>query len=230
MIRLLFVLLLPFTALFAGNIPPYKNVAKKPLPQTLYHAVKPLVILDAGHGGYDEGSKVHSLLEKRMTLTTTLLTRKYLDEMGYRVLLTRSRDIYLSLPQRVAIANRNKAALFVSIHYNAARNEEAKGIEVFYYDKGVKGAAAERVRASHRLANTILYHLLDETAAKSRGVKRGNHHVTRETEMPAALVEAGFITNDEERELLKSKEYQDRIAKGIAQGIDKYLKSVPGAS
>ena len=225
-VYIIFCFLLPSAALCAGNQVPYKNVAKKPLPPTLYHAVKPIIILDAGHGGYDEGSKVQSLLEKRMTLNTTLLTRKYLDEMGYRVILTRSRDVYISLPQRVSVANRNKAALFVSIHYNAARNEEAKGIEVFYCDK----AAAERVRASHRLANSILYHLLDETAAKSRGVKRGNHHVTRETEMPAALVEAGFITNNEERELLKSREYQDRIAKGIAQGIDKYLKSVPGAS
>ncbi len=227
MIRLLVALLLPFIALSAaaprGNLPPYKSASAKktPLPLPIYHPVKPLVILDAGHGGYDEGSKVQSFQEKRIALTTTLLTRKYLDEMGYRVVLTRSRDTYLSLPQRVSIANKNKGSLFVSIHYNAARNHDAHGIEVFYCDK----TEAARARASHRLANTILYHLLDETQARSRGVKRGNHHVTRETEMPAVLVEAGFITNQEERKRLKSRDYLDQIAKGIAQGIDKYLKS-----
>lgn len=189
-------------------------------PYVVDTSIRPLIILDPGHGGYDEGSKVHAFKEKTLSLTTALCTRKCLTDMGYRVILTRSRDLYLSLNARVQLANKNKGALFVSIHYNAAHNKEAKGIEVFYYQKG----AAARVRSSRRLANDILYHLIDETGAPTRGVKVGNHHVTRETEMPAVLIEAGFITNAQERKQLQSRGYIEKIAKGIALGIDKYIE------
>lgn len=181
----------------------------------------PLIILDAGHGGTDEGARVHSLMEKRITLTTALITKRYLEESGYRVILTRSRDAYISLARRVSIANKMKGALFVSIHFNAAESSQAKGVEVYFCDTKEKW----RARASRRLADCILYELVDQTEAHSRGVKGGNFHVIRETQMPAVLVEGGFVTNGEERSLLRNREYLGRIAQGIAQGVDKYFKS-----
>ncbi|HSX12406.1 MAG TPA: N-acetylmuramoyl-L-alanine amidase, partial [Rhabdochlamydiaceae bacterium] len=69
------------------------------------------------------------------------------------------------------------------------------------------------------------FELIDQTEGISRGVKLGNFQVIRDTQMPAVLVEAGFITNDDERNLLRTEIYLDRIAKGIAQGVEKYLKS-----
>ncbi len=186
-----------------------------------YSEMKPVVILDAGHGGTDEGAKVRSFLEKKLTLLTTLLTKKHLEELGYRVILTRSRDTYVSLPKRVSIANKAKASLFVSIHYNASKSLEAQGIEVFYYNSDEMW----RSRASQRLADCVLGRVLDQTDGLSRGVKRGNFHVIRETEMPAVLVEGGFITNQQERGKLKDKHYLDRIAVGIAQGVDRYLRT-----
>ncbi len=182
---------------------------------------KPLIVLDAGHGGTDEGAKVRAFQEKKVTMLATLLTKKHLEELGYRVLLTRNRDAYVSLPRRVSIANKANGVLFVSIHFNSARNEEAKGIEVFYYG----GTEPWRSRASQRLANCILYRVVDLTEAHSRGVKQGNFHVIRETEMPAVLVEGGFITNGAERNRLKDRNYLNRLGLGIAEGIDKYLKS-----
>ncbi len=182
-------------------------------------SMKPLVILDAGHGGTDEGAKVRSFLEKKVTLLTTLLTKKHLEELGYRVILTRSRDSYISLPKRVQIANKAKASLFVSIHFNASKSTEAQGIEIFYYNSDEMW----RSRASQRLANCILYRVIDQTDGTSRGVKHGNFHVIRETDMPAVLIEGGFITNQAERNRLKDRSYLDRIAVGIAQGVDKYL-------
>jgi N-acetylmuramoyl-L-alanine amidase len=181
----------------------------------------PLVVLDAGHGGNDQGTSVQMLQEKRITLMCALMVRNFLDEMGYRVILTRTRDVYISLPRRVAIANKNRSNLFVSIHFNAAKNQAAHGVEVFYCN----GKEAKRTRSSQLLANCVLYHVLDQTDAHSRGVKRANHHVTRETEMPAILVEGGFLTNRDERLLLKDRVYIEKIARGIAHGIDKYLKS-----
>ncbi|MBY0528946.1 MAG: N-acetylmuramoyl-L-alanine amidase [Rhabdochlamydiaceae bacterium] len=181
----------------------------------------PLIILDPGHGGTDHGAAVRSFQEKKVTLLATLLTKKHLEELGYRVLLTRSRDAYLSLPRRVSIANKASGVLFVSIHFNSAKNTDAHGIEVFYYGS----SEPWRSRASQRLANCILYRVIDQTTAHSRGVKHGNFHVIRETEMPAVLVEGGFITNAHERDRLKSRDYLNRMAIGIAQGVDKYLKT-----
>lgn len=185
---------------------------------TLLH---PLIILDAGHGGTDEGTKVNVLKEKRLTLLTVLMTKKYLEQMGYRVILTRGRDVFLSLPKRVAIANKSKATLFVSVHFNSAPSADAQGIEIFYFDS----KQVWRTRASRRLAHCLLHRMLDQTEASSRGVKSGNYHVIRETQMPAVIVEAGFITNVKERQKLKDRAYLERISMGIAQGIDKYIKT-----
>lgn len=197
------------------------NKGKMTLAQLNEYAKKQLIILDAGHGGTDEGARVQTFQEKKITLTTTLMTKKNLEDLGYRVLLTRSRDIYLSLARRVSIANQTQNALFVSIHYNASQSKVAKGIEVFYPES----KEVWRTHASKRLAYCILYQVIDTTEAISRGVKEGNFHVIRETQMPAVLIEGGFVTNAEERALLKDREYLARIAKGIAKGIDKYIRS-----
>lgn len=187
---------------------------------TVYPA-NPLIIIDAGHGGTDEGARVSAFMEKKITLITAILAKKRLEERGYKVILTRSRDRYVPLARRVSIANRTKGAAFVSIHFNASRSQSAKGIEVFFCETKEKW----RGRASRRLADCILFQVIDQTEALSRGVKGGNFHVIRETEMPAVLVEGGFVTNGEERNLLKDRAYLGKIAEGIAEGVDKYFKS-----
>jgi len=182
-------------------------------------APRPLIIIDAGHGGSDEGAKVQTVMEKRINLTTALLAKKHLELLGYRVILTRSRDIFVSLPKRAAIANKSKGIVFVSIHFNSCSNRNAKGIEIYYYET----KDHNRARASKRLANNILYEIVDQTAAASRGVRKGNLAVLRETNMPAILVEGGFMTNYEERFLLKDRKYLDKIARGISLGVQKFL-------
>jgi N-acetylmuramoyl-L-alanine amidase len=109
----------------------------------------------------------------------------------------------------------------VSIHFNASVSQDAEGIEIFYYPTN----GNERVRASRKLASYILYHVIDATEAVSRGVKKGNFHVIRETSMPAVLVEGGFVTHQGERSRLKDRGYLDKLAGGIAKGIDRYVKT-----
>lgn len=187
-------------------------------PSIPQHA-KPLIILDAGHGGSDEGAKIRFFKEKKITLLTTIYVKKYLEELGYRVILTRSRDVYIPLHRRVSIANKTRGALFVSVHFNASQSREAKGIEVFYCSQEGKRSIDSKL-----LANSVLRNVIRETKAESRGVKAGNFHVIRETAMPAVLIEGGFITNSDERSLLREKGYLDKLAKGVALGVDKYLK------
>jgi N-acetylmuramoyl-L-alanine amidase len=109
----------------------------------------------------------------------------------------------------------------VSIHFNASKNTEAKGVEIFYYD----AKDPERTKNSRKLANYILHQVIDRTEAASRGVKMGNFHVIRETQVPAVLLEGGFVTNGPECDHLRKKEYLENIAKGLALGIDRYFRS-----
>ncbi len=186
------------------------------------HQAHPLVVLDAGHGGKDRGAKVETVLEKRLALSTTLLVKRALEELGYLVVLTRSHDVSLTLPRRVGIANKMDATIFVSLHYNSASNPSAKGIEVFYYPSQKE---VVRSKESKHLANCVLYQIVDQTSMHSRGVKKGNLYVNREAEMPSILIEGGFLTNPTELSNLKNRDFLTRLAHGIARGIDKYLKT-----
>lgn len=181
--------------------------------------LKPLIVIDPGHGGSDEGAKINAFMEKKLTLITAQMVRRHLEGMGYRVMLTRSKDIYLPLPRRVTMANKIKGSIFISIHFNSAPRQEVQGIEIFYFDS----KEAWRTKASKRLASTILRATLEETQAASRGVKQGNFHVIRETDMPAILVEGGFMTNKEERSRLRDRDYLNQLAQGIANGVDLYM-------
>lgn len=185
---------------------------------------KKLIILDPGHGGEDRGAKSTTkpnLLEKNLNLTTARFVQTYLSQMGFQATMTRTSDRFLSLKQRSDLANTNMCDLFVSIHYNSAPNPEAHGIEVFYYQTQEGGS---RTTASKALANNILERVIDNTAAKSRNVKHGNLAVIRETTMPAVLIECGFLTNDAETQKMRDESYLKRLAWGIAQGIQTYVK------
>lgn len=184
------------------------------------------IILDPGHGGKDEGARIHNVLEKSLTLKTCQLVKKELEVLGYHVILTRARDVYLSLDRRVEIANQRPRALFVSIHYNSSPSPSAKGIEIYYYSKGEPKRAAH----SKQLAQLVVKQLERTTNHPSRGVKRGNFHVIRQTQIPSILIEGGFLTNAEERTMLGTTPYLEKLAVGIAFGIEEFEKTVLGAS
>lgn len=178
-----------------------------------------LVVIDPGHGGYDLGARTSACNEKSLALSTALLAKKYLNERGYQVVMTRSRDVFVSLHHRAQLANKSKGRLFLSLHFNAAKNNSAEGIEVFYYDAKDK----YRMNASKKFAQLVLSKMVDQTGATSRGIKGGNFFVIRETSMPAVLIEGGFITNEHERMQLKDVIYREKLAHSIADAVDAYF-------
>lgn len=184
----------------------------------------PTIVIDVGHGGTDRGARRNAPYceEKKLCLLTAKLVQKYLDQLGYHVVMTRSTDHFISLPKRVEIAKQANANIFVSVHYNSSKSTQAKGIEVFFCDDSKQNKT--RTTASKKLATSVLDRVITRTSARSRGVKTGNFYVIRETAMPAILVEGGFISNPDERKLLKSQAYQQKIAQGIADGVDRYFK------
>ncbi|MCH9612989.1 MAG: N-acetylmuramoyl-L-alanine amidase LytC [Chlamydiia bacterium] len=179
------------------------------------------IVLDPGHGAFDMGSQHDKCVEKDMNLKTAFIVKKYLALKGYRVILTRSRDEFVPLEKRAQIANNCNCHLFVSLHYNAAKAEQAHGIEVYYY----KSTNEERLNKSKKFADKVLKSMIAATNARSRGIKTGNFCVIRETNMPAILVEGGFITNPNESKQLLEEKYIEKIGRSIANGIDQYLRS-----
>ncbi|MBM3201904.1 MAG: N-acetylmuramoyl-L-alanine amidase [Chlamydiae bacterium] len=223
MMRLFFLLLM--TACSSQASPAdkqcaYKGKGKQKQQKQHLSVAKPQIVIDPGHGGFDLGAHSRVCEEKEVCLKTAERVKKHLLQRGYRVIMTRTRDEFVPLKKRAQIANLSQSQLLVSIHYNAAKSEEASGAEVFYYDHG----ESWRVQKSKQAAQLVLSNIISNTGTNSRGVKGGNFCVIRETKMPSILVEGGFLTNPAERTKLCDSKYIDKLALAVVEGIDQYFK------
>lgn len=168
--------------------------------------------IDAGHGGYDPGAVANGLNEKDLTLSIALKVKAKLEAKGIKVVMSRDTDKFLSLQDIANKANASSPDMFISIHINSAGATSASGIETYYY-KGM----------DKPLASDIQNKLIEYTGANNRGVKWEEFFVVKNTNMPASLVECGFITNVNEANKLKSASYQDTLARAIVDGASSYL-------
>lgn len=179
--------------------------------------VVPLVVIDPGHGGGDEGCARAGVEEKEINLQIGLALRDRLLQMGYEVLMTREEDTEISLEERVAIANEAGADAYVSIHQNAWEDSGVSGIETWYNVSGEN-------RDSRRLARLVHGNVLSASGEKDRALHEDETlYVIRETDMSSCLVETGFLSNAKDRDALCDPQYQGKIADGIADGIDLYF-------
>jgi len=179
------------------------------------------LFLDAGHGGRDSGAKVPALEEKMLSLEIARYAEGFLQKMGYQVAMSRTDDTFVPLLERVSKAQKWGANAFISIHFNSAKSKMARGPEAFYYYSPKFPKRAER---SKQLASSIVEHLSSALSTPSRGAKRGNFCVIRETTMPAVLVETAFLTNPHEARLLLPTSSKRQIAMAIAKGVDEFLQ------
>src|SRR6266542_5900376 len=148
----------------------------------------PTVVIDAGHGGHDRGGiPGQRVAEKNMTLDVAQRLRGVLAASGYRVVMTRDSDVFVPLATRVAIANSYRNAIFVCVHFNATNRMGASGIETYFYS-----------RDSLPLASAIHHFVVGGAPSGNRGVRRRGYYVLRKTNIPAVLVECGFLTNPTE--------------------------------
>lgn len=170
-------------------------------------------IIDPGHGGKDSGAiGVHGCLEKDIALDVSKRVDEYLKKQDIENILTRNTDVFLTLNERSNKANDLGVNSFASIHCNSSDNPQSHGFEIFCYKFKYR-----------QLADCILEEIKKEglyTRLRDGGVKEGNLHVVRETNMPACLIELGFITNEADYSLIMNN--KDKIAKAIAKGICKF--------
>jgi N-acetylmuramoyl-L-alanine amidase len=167
------------------------------------------VVIDAGHGGFDRGGiPGQRVSEKDMTLDVARRLKSVLAASGYRVVMTRDSDVFVPLGTRTAIANSNRNAIFVSIHFNSATRGGASGIETYFYS-----------RDSLALASAIHHYVVGGAPSPSRGVRRRGYFVLRRTNIPAVLVECGFLTNSTEAGYAQNASYRQKLAEEIAAGV-----------
>lgn len=168
------------------------------------------VVIDPGHGGHDFGGRsVRGWNEKDLALDTALRLKQNLLQRGFRVIITRSTDVFIPLDTRVAISNRTSDSIFVSIHYNWDRGRSGHGVETYFCSPRSQHLAANVQSALSRAYPTI-----------NRGVKRGCWiRVLRKNTRPAILVEGGFDSNPAENAVLQSASGRQRVADAVARGL-----------
>jgi len=171
------------------------------------------VVVDPGHGGHDLGGIPENIIpEKDVALDVAIRVEKHLEAAGLRVVMTRSDDTFISLGERVRIANAERDAIFLSIHFNSALRPEARGVEVYY---GSPTGAP--------LAQLIQEKLLTVTVnPDDRRVKRGPFWVLRQTKCPAVLAECGFLTNCEDAEFALDESSREKLAEQIVAAVLEY--------
>ncbi len=205
-----------------------------------------LVVIDPGHGGEDCGAlgkegEVIDLMEKDVNLDISTYLSEYLTSAGVKNIMTRTDDTFVELLDRTKIANQNNAELFVSIHINSFTSDEPNGTSVYYYknqpkleeetepeenteETEIKTEEVTPVITGEWFAQTVLDELLDHLKIANRGICDGSKLVViKHTAMPAVLVETAFISNKNDKELLKTKEFRKAAAKAVAEGIVKAL-------
>lgn len=218
-----------------------------------------LIVIDPGHGGKDPGALgKKGTKEKTITLKISKKLRELIRKrIGARVLLTREKDKFLELEERVEIANSKKADVFISIHVNSHPKKSIRGLEVYHFGKASDPRALEVAARENGtplgdnapawqfiLADKLTDQKIDESRdfawttraslvarlrkhyqIKDHGVKTAPFYVLRFTTMPGILAEVAFVSNPTEENRLRSKTYQNRMAEGIFDGINAYIKN-----
>ncbi|HET6406241.1 MAG TPA: N-acetylmuramoyl-L-alanine amidase [Chthoniobacteraceae bacterium] len=197
------------------------------------------VVLDAGHGGHDNGAWSPYGHEKQFTLDVVYRTKKLLEAQGYRVVLTRSSDTFIPLYDRARIANRQSDAIFISVHFNSGG--AGTGLETYTLaPRGVPSMMADgpsvsdlvqsagNINDAQNMALATATHAAQVVRTKlyDRGIKRARFVVLRETKIPAVLFEGGFLSNSYDAKIIAMPEYRQQMATSIVTAVNNYRRAV----
>ncbi|HEX2977959.1 MAG TPA: N-acetylmuramoyl-L-alanine amidase [Candidatus Babeliales bacterium] len=207
---------------------------------------KKRIVVDFGHGGRDTGTiGCHSLREKDVTLQVGRKVVSLLKQRGFEVCVTRDRDVFIPLDRRTTFANQKNAELFVSIHANSSRKKNIQGVETYWSSRCSVHKQSFTQRLNDNRAVQEFYYPFDSRAELlarcvhngvltsvsptyqlvDRAVKKSISQVLIGTDMPATLIEIGFLSHPQEADWLSQDTNQIKIAAGICNGIEAYYKS-----
>jgi len=194
------------------------------------------VVLDAGHGGHDKGAVCIFGNEKDFALDVCLRARKLLEAKGLKVVMTRTDDTFIPLEQRPAVANGTPGSIFVAIHFNdSLANPQASGFEIYSITPQGEPSTADNtlsLRDLHRepgnvtdtqslaLSESIYHSLLGNIPQVDRGVKHARFAVVRLAQVPAVLIEGGFVSSSTEARQIATPAYRQELAEAVVNGIE----------
>lgn len=196
-----------------------------------------IIVIDPGHGGIDGGTNIDGILEKEANLVISKIIKEYLVKKGYKVIMTREEDISLDkfdtssisrqkrdLNARVNIINNSNAQFFLSIHVNCNLKRPRTDGAIVFYNKNFQ-QNKELAYCIQRSLNGIL---INGNKRTIHDPQLGEYFILNYSEIPGVIVETAFISNIEERKLLKKFEFRDQIALSVAEGVECYLNKVNG--
>ena len=189
----------------ASTPPPAPTISKRISDRT--------IVVDAGHGGKDPGAMPKfrgQMKEKDINLDIATKVAGDLGSRGARVVMTRTRDVFLELDDRAKLADRHRADLFVSIHADSSAKKWISGTGIHIHTH----ASLETMRIAQCIASSFR-----RNGISCRGIVRNNFHVLREHNSPGILIEAGYMTNATDAQRLNDAAYRSRLASAIAEGI-----------
>src|SRR3990167_607765 len=198
-------------------------------------STKRVIALDCGHGGKDNGAEgINGIFEKDLTLAIGKRLEKLLRQQGYTVFMTRTNDSFVPLDIRTTSANNVLADLFLSLHINSAPRSHVSGIETFCNDGSLYAPQVtmfeHKDQQSEKFAQAIQQSVINTVRQQynlnDRLCKKKVSQVLMGTQMPSALIELGFCSNQDEASKLNAAAYQDLLVQGLAKGIHQYLKRV----
>lgn len=190
-----------------------------------------IILLDPGHGGPDGGAGTKDTLEKDIALNVSKKLRDYLQEQGALVIMTREEDKDLAedgtrgysrrktedLKKRLAMINESEANFFVSVHLNSIPSQKWRGAQTFYAPQLKDNAIAAKFIQDELRIN------LENTDRKAKSLS--SVYILKNAKKPGVLVEVGFLSNPTEKQLLKTDEYQDKVAASIYKGMLRYFSN-----
>lgn len=200
------------------------NLNKKKIIVVLSKKEQPynhVVVLDPGHGGNDKGTNYKNIYEKDITLKIVNYAEEELRYKGCKVIKTRSEDKYLDLKEIGRITNAANAEVFVSVHINSNKEAKFKGATTYYY----YNAKGEQKNERMALAKIMQKEIIKSDNWGDRGILKENYAVLRYSNIPAVLLECGFLSNEEDRDKLAKEEVLRDFGNNISTGILNYLAS-----
>lgn len=215
----------------------------RPILRPLLTNEKPklnIIIIDPGHGGKDSGALCRFGTEAKINLSIAKKLKSHLQDRGYKVVLTRETDKFLTLQERVDIGNRHDDAIFISIHQNSFRSPEAQGFETFTMSpvgvghpgrKGVDDDNLLQIGNLNDSANIALATAIHGTCVRNlklqdRGLQRARFNVISQVRHPSVLIECGFLSHPVEGGKLSNPRYQEAFARCLTNAIFKYKNAL----
>lgn len=190
-----------------------------------YNLLGKVIYIDPGHGGIDSGTTYKNILEKDINLTLSKKLEKELSSYGATVYLTRYTDKDLSLTKinrkrsdlinRAYLINKTKPDMYISIHLNYISNPKWKGLQIFYTNKN---------KENKNIANKLTTYLKEKTTNIKEPKENNTYYMYKNITSPGILIEAGFLSNPDDRYRLTHEEYQDKLIKNLTYSIIKYFE------